>query len=104
MRACSVPFHVPPPRSIATMAADTTACCRYSALRMIALIGPPASGKGWGERAIPLISTLGSNRCNSMWLLHVSYGMGRRSGDDGWGYIEQSPSTACLAGLLVTPQ
>ena len=100
MRACRVSFHVPPPRPIATMAADTTACWRYSVLR-IAFIGPPASGKGWGERAV---STLGSNRCNSTLLSHVSYGMGKRSGDDGWGYLEQSPSTACLAGPLVTPQ
>ena len=53
------------------------------------------------ERAV---STLGSNRCNSTLLSHVSYGMGKRSGDDGWGYLEQSPSTACLAGPLVTPQ
>ena len=30
--------------------------------------------------------------------------MGKRSGDDGWGYLEQSPSTAWLAGPLVTPQ
>jgi hypothetical protein len=37
-------------------------------------------------------------------LPHVFYGMGKRSGDDGWGYLEQSPSTACLAGPLVTPQ
>ena len=83
------------------MAADTTAYCHYSALR-IAFIGPPASGKGWGERAIS------TNRCNSTLLPHVPgivpYGMGKRSGDDGWWYLEQSPSTACLAGPLVTPQ
>jgi len=78
----------------------TTACWRYSALRM-ASIGPPASDKGWGERAV---STLGSNRCNSTLLPHVSYGTGKRSGNDGWGYLEQSPSKACSAGPLVTPE
>ena len=26
-------------------------------------------------------------------LSHVFYGMGKRSGDEGWGYLEQSPST-----------
>ena len=45
-----------------------------------------------------------SNRCKSTLLSHVFYGMGKRSGDEGWGYLEQSPSTACLAGPLVTPQ
>jgi hypothetical protein len=64
----------------------------------IALIGPPASGKGWGERAV---STLGSKRCNSTLLPHVFYGMGKRSGGRwdrmGWGaYLQQSLSTACL--------
>ena len=34
---------------------------------------------------------------DSTLLPHVFYGMGKRSGDDGWGYLEQSPSTACLA-------
>ena len=105
MRACRdhsrVSIHFPHTRSIATMAADTTACWRYSALR-IAFIGPPASGKGWGERAIS------TNRCNSTLLPHVPgivpYGMGKRSGDDGWWYLQQSPSTACLAGPLVTSQ
>ena len=58
----------------------------------------------WQRREERAVSTLGSNRCNSTLLSHVSYGMGKRSGDDGWGYLEQSPSTACLAGPLVTPQ
>ena len=30
--------------------------------------------------------------------------MGKRLWDDGWGYLEQSPSTVCLVGPLVTPQ
>ena len=64
MRACRVSFHVPPPRSIATMAADTTACWRHSALR-IALIGPPASGKGGRSEPSQLLArTVVTARCS----------------------------------------
>ena len=60
-------FHGPPhTRPIATMAADTTVCWRYSALR-IALIGPPASGKGGRSEPSQLLArTVVTARCCRM--------------------------------------